>query len=110
MINLKDLTKVDIRLGKIVAVEMLPNPKYTTHKLKIDFGKEIGIKISGARVVNYSKEQLLGKLIVGVINLQPKQIGKLISEVLLLGVPDEKGECILLSPDNSNSLLGVKVY
>lgn len=110
MITINDLHKIDIRLGKIIKVELLKNAKYTTHKLTIDFGKDIGIKTSGARVVNYSFDQLIGKNVIGVVNLQPRQIGKIISEVLVLGIPDEKNECILLTPDKINGILGAKVY
>ena len=69
MISIKDLQKLDMRLGKIIDVELLKDTKHTTHKLTIDFGKEIGIKTSGARLVNYKKEELMNKLIFGVINL-----------------------------------------
>ena len=108
-ITVDELHKVDMRLGKIMNAELLPNPKYTTHKLRIDFGPEIGIKISGARVLKYTLKQLVGKLVIGIINLEPRQIGKIKSEVLTLGVPDKDGECILLSPD-VEAPLGGKVY
>jgi tRNA-binding protein len=88
---------------------MLPHARYTTHKLTIDFGEELGQRISGARVVRYSPEQLLGKLVIGVVNLPAKNIGKLRSEVLILGVPGADGECVLLAPDG-NVPLGGKVY
>lgn len=110
MLSYQDFSKVDIRLGKIIKVEKLPNAKHTTHKLTVDFGKEIGIKISCARLVNYSEKELQDKLIIGVINLNPKQIGTTISEVLILGVPDKNSECILLSPDKPDSELGSRVY
>lgn len=110
MIKIEDFQKIDIRVGKIVAVELLPNPKYTTHKLTIDFGPEIGSKISGARVLRYKQEELVGKLVVGVVNLEPRQIGKLKSEVLTLGVPDQDKECVILSPDNTDAVIGGKLY
>lgn len=105
-----DFQKLDIRVGRIVDVELLPNAKYTTHKLKIDFGDEIGKKVSGARVILYTKEQLIGKLVLGVVNFPPKQIGKLVSETLTLGVPDKNGECILISPDSADAVVGAKLY
>lgn len=102
--------KLDIRVGKIVDVQELPNAKYTTHKLTLDFGREIGKKVSGARLVRYTKNQLIGKLVLGVVNLPPRQIGKLNSEVLTLGVPDANKECILISPDNPDAVMGGKLY
>lgn len=109
MINFEDFEKVDIRIGQITNVEHLENAKYTTHKLTIDFGKEIGKKQSCARVINYSDEELVGKRVIGILNLPPKQIGKNMSEVLTLGVPDSNGECVLVSPDK-NIPLGGKLY
>ncbi len=109
MIILADFQKLDMRVGQIIEVEELPNPRYTTHKLILNFGEEIGQKVSGARLIRYTKEQLLGKLIIGVINLPPRSIGRLRSEVLILGVPGEDGECVLLAPDRDVPL-GGKVY
>lgn len=105
-----DFQKLDIRVGKIIDVEELPNAKYTTHKLTIDFGNEIGKKVSGARVIRYTKEQLTGKLVLGVVNLPPRQIGKLSSETLTLGVPDINKECILISPDSNDAVIGGKLF
>ena len=101
---------LDIRVGKIIAVSLLPNPRYTTHKLTIDLGPEIGQKTSGARVLNYTQEELMGKLVLCVINLPPKQIGGTMSEVLTLGVPDAGHECVLISPDNEKAVIGGKLY
>jgi len=109
MATIKDYQKLDIRVGKIVDVEMLPEPKHATHKIFVDFGKEIGKKISVGRFVNYTKDDLIGKLILGVVNLEPKQIGKNISEILLLGAPDSKRECILAIPEKDVEI-GVKIY
>lgn len=109
MAEFGNFQKLDIRTGKIVKAELLKNAKYTTHKLTIDFGKEVGKKISCARLVNYSLDELKGKLIIGVVNFQPKQIGSEVSEVLTLGVPDENGECILAVPDK-DAPLGSKLY
>lgn len=95
MITFDDFQKLDIRVGKIIDVEELPNAKYTTHKLTIDFGNEIDKKISGARVIRYTKDQL---------------IGKLNSETLTLGVPDANKECILISPDSIDAVIGGKLY
>ncbi len=110
MATVDDFQKLDIRVGRITDVEDLPNAKYTTHKLTIDFGDEIGKKISGARVIRYTKDQLIGKLVLGVVNLPPKQIGKFASETLTLGVPDADKECILISPDGEDAPIGGKLY
>jgi len=110
MATFDDFQKLDIRVGKIIDVEELPNAKYTTHKLTIDFGSEIGKKVSGARVIRYTKDQLIGKLVLGVVNLPPRQIGKLSSESLTLGVPDANKECILISPDSNDAVIGGKLY
>ena len=110
MATFDDFQKLDIRVGKIIDVEELPSAKYTTHKLTIDFGDEVGKKISGARVIRYTKDQLIGKLVLGVVNLPPRQIGKLNSETLTLGVPDASKECILISPDSNDAVIGSKLY
>jgi tRNA-binding protein len=110
MATIEDFQKLDIRVGKIVEVEELPNAKYTTHKLKIDFGPEIGQKISCARVNKYKKEELIGKLVLGVVNFPPRQIGHVVSETLTLGVPDSDHECILISPDKDEAVIGGKLY
>lgn len=109
MISFSDFEKLDIRVGKIIAAENLPNAQHTTHKLTIDFGPEIGTKVSGARLVRYTHEELLGKRVLAVVNLPQKQIGSLKSEVLTLGVPDGKGECRLIVPDKEVPL-GGKLY
>ena len=100
LISYADFTKIEIRLGTIMSAELnnkLQNPSYV---LKIDFGDEIGVKKSSAQLTkNYNIEQLLGKQIAAVLNFPKKQIGNLISEVLVLGFPDDNNEPILISPD-----------
>ncbi|HLC70176.1 MAG TPA: tRNA-binding protein [Patescibacteria group bacterium] len=91
--------EIDLRVGVIVEAEQLPNPSYVTHRVVIDFGKEIGIKVSLANLRKYSLADLKGKLVVAIINLPVKQIGELFSEVLLLGAPDKEGQCVLIQPD-----------
>lgn len=99
MINYSDFEKIDIRVGKIIEVEDFPEAKKPAYKLKIDFGTEIGIKKSSAQIVkHYNKKDLLGKLVIGVVNFPPKQIGPFISESLTLGLPDENGDVVLLIP------------
>jgi tRNA-binding protein len=104
-----DFAQVDIRVGRVVSVELLPNAKHTTHKLVIDFGPEIGRKVSGARVNTYTVDELVGRLVCGVVNMPPRQIGKTQSEVLTLGIPDKNGDCVLLEPDRDVPI-GGKIY
>ncbi|HLH64048.1 MAG TPA: tRNA-binding protein [Ktedonobacteraceae bacterium] len=106
MITYSDFEKVDIRVGKIVQVEDFPQARKPAYKLSIDFGPEIGIKRSSAQITNYSKEELVGKLVMGVVNFAPRQIGPFFSEVLTLGVPDGNGNVILLSPTRDVPLGG----
>lgn len=100
MVTIDDFNKSDIRVGRIIDVEDFPEARKPSYKLKIDFGVEIGIKKSCAQLVkNYTKEQLMGKLVLGVVNFPPRQMGPAVSEVLTLGVPGEDGECVLIEPD-----------
>jgi len=101
MTTMDDFKKLDIRVGKITEVQDFPEAKKPAYKLKIDFGKEIGIKNSSAQITkNYTKEQLKGKLILAVVNFPPRKIGPFVSEVLTLGVPDKNNETILVGPGN----------
>ena len=97
-IDFDDFLKVDIRVGRITRVEDFPEARKPAWKLFLDFGPEIGDKRSSAQIVNYSREELEGTLVVAVVNFPPRQIGPVRSEVLVLGVPDEEGKVILLRP------------
>ena len=98
MIEFDDFLKVDVRVGRIVRVEDFPEARKPAWKLTLDFGPEIGERRSSAQITNYTREQLEGSLVVGVVNFPPRQIGPVRSEVLVLGVPDEDGNVILLRP------------
>ena len=99
MISYQDFEKVDVRVGEIVGVQDFPEAKNPAYKLTIDFGSQIGIKKSSAQITEYyKKEDLLGLLVVGVVNFSPKQIGPFVSEVLILGLPDKNGKVVLLTP------------
>lgn len=101
---------VDVRVGKIISVDDFPEARKPAYKLTIDFGEEIGVKKSSAQIVaNYTKEELVGRQIVGVVNFPEKQIGPFISEVLTLGVTDENGNVVLLAP-TKNAVLGSKMF
>jgi tRNA-binding protein len=97
-IEFDDFLKVDIRVGRITRVEEFPEARKPAWKLFLDFGPELGEKRSSAQVSNYSREELEGSLVVAVVNFPPRQIGPVRSEVLVLGVPDEAGNVILLRP------------
>ena len=100
LIGYPDFIKIEIRLGTIISAELNNKLRKPSFVLKIDFGNEIGIKKSSAQLrKNYSIDQLIDKQIAAVINFPKKQIGDLISEVLVLGFPDEDNEPILISPD-----------
>ena len=101
IINFKDFSKIEICVGTILSAEennLLNKPSIT---LKIDFGEKLGIKKSSAQLKkNYDTQELLNKQILAVVNFEPKQIGKITSEVLVLGLPDENNQPILISPDS----------
>lgn len=111
MATYEDFSKLAIRVGKIIAVADFPEARKPAYKLTIDFGAEIGIKKSSAQLVkHYQKTDLEGKLILGVVNFPPRQIGPFVSEVLTLGVPDENGDCILITPDTTKAVVGGKLF
>jgi tRNA-binding protein len=106
VIEFDDFLKVDVRVGRITRVEDFPEARKPAWKLWLDFGPEIGEKRSSAQITNYTREELEGSLVVAVVNFPSRQIGPVRSEVLVLGVPDEDGQVILLHPTSEVPLGG----
>ncbi len=102
-----DFLNVDIRVGLVKDVQEFPEARKPAFKLFIDFGDEIGMKKTSAQITkHYTKEELIGRQVLAVVNFAPRQIGPFMSEVLTLGVPDEDGEVVLLQPDKNVPLGG----
>ena len=94
-----DFEKVDMRVGRVVAVDDFPEARRPAWKLTIDFGEQVGVKRSSAQVRHYPRERLEGRLVVAVVNFPPKQIGPFRSECLVLGALDAEKGVVLVAPD-----------
>ena len=100
LIYFNTFLEVDIRVGKVLAAEALQGARHPAYVLTLDFGPTIGIKKSSAQITeHYALEELPGRLVAAVVNFPPRQIGKMMSEVLTLGFPDETGAVVLVSLD-----------
>lgn len=101
-IGFDDFMKVDIRVGTIVRAEPYPEARRPAFKLWVDFGAALGVKKSSAQITrHYDLAQLVGRQVAAVVNFPPKQIGKFLSEVLVLGFPDADGEVVMIGPDRA---------
>ncbi len=108
-IEFADFDKVDMRVGRIIAVEDSSSRK-PTYRFRVDFGPEIGIKVSCAALRNYSKDELLNQLVIAVVNFPPKKMGPELSEVLILGVPTLDGEGVVRLQPEQEVALGARVF
>jgi len=99
-IGIDDFMAVDVRVGTVIRADPYPEARKPAIKLWIDFGDDLGVKKTSAQVtVHYTPETLLGRQVMAVVNFPPRQIGKFMSEVLILGVPDKDGAIVLVTPD-----------
>jgi tRNA-binding protein len=100
LIAYEDFEKVDVRVGTLKAIDLFPGAWKAAYQLTIDFGPEIGVKRSSAQVtVHYRPQTLIGRQVAAVVNFPPKRIGSFVSEVLVLGFPDEHGNVVLVTPE-----------
>lgn len=106
-ISWEDFEKVEVKVGKVIEADPFPEARKPSIKLTVDFGPEVGTRRTSAQLTaHYDPEALVGRQVVAVVNFPPKRIAGFKSEVLVLGVPDESGEVVLLSPDSDVPLGG----
>lgn len=109
-ITFDDFMAVDIRVGRVIHAEPYPEARKPAIKMQVDFGGELGVKKSSAQVTaHYTPDALIGRQVMAVVNFPPRQIGKFMSEVLVLGVPDDAGEVVLIAPDKDVPM-GVRLF
>ena len=109
-IAIGDFQRVDVRAGRVVEAAPFPEARKPAYRLRIDFGPEIGVRASSAQITElYDPPDLVGRLVAAVVNLPPRQIGPVRSEVLVLGFPDEEGRIVLVRPD-SDVPPGARLY
>jgi tRNA-binding protein len=107
--TIEDFERIDMRVGRVIAVDEFPEARRPAWKLTIDFGPEIGQRRSSAQITNYTREELEDTLVVGVVNFPPRRIGPFVSEVLVVGASDSEGRVILLRPDAAVPL-GARIH
>jgi tRNA-binding protein len=111
MATIEDFEKLDIRVGKIVEVNDYPEARKPGYKLRIDFGSEIGVKNSFSQIVAlYTKDELVGKVVLGVVNFPVRKVGPFESEVLTLGVLNSEGKVVLVTADKPDVVIGGRLY
>ncbi len=99
-ISFEDFAQVEIRVGTITDAQPYPEARRPTYKLRVDFGGELGVKKTSAQITtHYALGELVGRQVAAVVNFPPKQIGKFMSEILVLGFPDAAGEVVMIGPD-----------
>jgi len=107
--TIDDFQKLDIRVGRVVRVDDFPEARHPAWKLEIDFGPEVGVKRSSAQITHYSREDLDGRLVVGVVNFPPRRVAGYSSEVLVLGALDPDKGVVLLTPGDPEVALGARI-
>ncbi len=107
-VTIDDFEKVKIAVGRVLTADEFPEARKPAYKLTIDFGEEIGVKKTSVQITeHYELDELVGRLVLAVVNFPPRQIGPMKSEVLTLGVPDELGKVVLIAPDQDVPLGGL---
>jgi tRNA-binding protein len=107
--TIEDFDKLDMRVGRVLSVEEFPEARVPAWKLEIDFGPEVGVKRSSAQITHYTREALMGRTVVAVVNFPPRRIAGFASEVLVLGALDPEKGVVLLTPDDPDVVLGSKI-
>lgn len=109
-VTIDDFQRIEMRVGRILSAEPLPEARKPAYKLRIDFGPEIGIKQSSAQLTAlYTRESLVGRLVIGVANFPPRRVAGFNSEVLVLGAPDPDGAVVLVQPERDVPL-GARIF